>query len=329
MGYGPANRRPAPAVRPAARRRWWGAVRAGRAVAAAGPRRLLRRAVSDRGPGRSRGAGLGRARAGDSVAGGGGRDDSRPPKAPQQGLLRARGSRLGGECPDGDCPAANGAMTTTSTSAGSAPAGSGPARPWLAVTREVAGDRVDQIVFAAVAAAAGFGYSILLPFDYTQRVSFANWQYFGPRYAAFTAAFAVGLAWVVTLQVHAMRRIARNASAERGRPRRGGPAGAVAAVVSLLPSFLCCSPVVPTLVSLLGLPVATQLQTTGTITYFFAARQDWLLGGALALLAASGLWSVRKLARAACLAGDCCELPATHAGTAAAARPGPPPGGES
>src|SRR5260370_819796 len=120
-------------------------------------------------------------------------------------------------------------------------------------------------------------------------VSFANWQYFGSRYAAYTAGFALGLAWVVTVQVHAMRRIARNATA--GRPRRGGLAGALAAVVSLLPSLLCCSPVVPTLVGLIGLPAATQLQTTGTITYFFATRQDWLLGGALARPAARGPWA--------------------------------------
>src|SRR5437773_1396966 len=98
----------------------------------------------------------------------------------------------------------------------SATAGAAPARPWLAVIREAASDRVDRIVFAAVVAVAGFGYSVLLPFDYTQRISFANWQYFGPRYAAFTVAFALGLAWVVTLQAHAMRRIARNATA--GRP---------------------------------------------------------------------------------------------------------------
>ncbi len=215
-------------------------------------------------------------------------------------------------------------MTTINTPARSATAGAAPARPWLAVTREVAGDRVDRIVFGAVAAVAGFGYSVLLPFDYTQRVSFANWQYFGSRYAAYTAGFALGLAWVVTVQVHAMRRIARNATA--GRPRRGGLAGALAAVVSLLPSLLCCSPVVPTLVGLIGLPAATQLQTTGTITYFFATRQDWLLGGALALLAASGLWSVRKLARAACLAGDGCEVPAAHRAAAIRAWPPEPPG---
>lgn len=213
-------------------------------------------------------------------------------------------------------------MTTANTPARSATARAAPARPWLAVTREAAGDRINQMVFVAVAAVAGFGYSMLLPFDYTQRVSFANWQYFGLRYAAFTAAFALGLAWVVTLQVHAMRRVARNAA---GRPRRGGLAGATAAFIGLLPSLLCCSPVVPTLVGLIGLPVSTQLQTTGTITYFFATKQDWLLGGALALLAASGLWSTRKLARAACLAPGRCEVAAKGgAATALAGRPGPP-----
>jgi hypothetical protein len=80
----------------------------------------------------------------------------------------------------------------------------------------------------------------------------------------------------------------------------GGPgqAGTAAAVAGLLPSLLCCSPIMPTLAGLAGLPAATRLEATGTITYFFAARQDWLLGGALGLLAASGAWPVRKLARA-------------------------------
>src|SRR6266702_39673 len=164
-------------------------------------------------------------------------------------------------------------------------------RPWRAVTGEVARDRIDQMVFAAVAVPAGLGYSVLLPFDYTQRISLANWQYFGPRYAAFTAAFALGLAWVVTLQVHAMRTIARSA-ASSGRPLRGGLGGALAAAVSLLPSFLCCSPVVPTLVSLIGLPVATQLRTTGTITYFFATRQVLLLDAALVVMYARAPRSV-------------------------------------
>jgi hypothetical protein len=201
--------------------------------------------------------------------------------------------------------------------AGPADAAEGGVAPrrWREVTGEVARDRTGRAVFGAVAVVAGLGYSVLLPFDYTQRISRANWQYFGPRYAAFTVAFALGLAWVVTIQVHAMRRIARNAAfSRRGR---GGLGGALAAAASLLPSFLCCSPIVPTLVSLAGLPAATQLRTTGTITYFFATRQDWLLAGALAVLAASGAWSTRKLARAACLAQDCCPAPDTGAAGAA------------
>jgi hypothetical protein len=195
-------------------------------------------------------------------------------------------------------------------------------RRWRDVTREAAGDRVNQVVFAVVAVAAGFGYSILLPYDYTLRLSPANWRFFGPRYAAFTVAFALGLAWVVTLQVHAMRRAARAAAA---RPRRAGRAGILAAVVSLLPSFACCSPIVPTLVGLAGLPVAAQLRTTGTITYFFATKQNWLLGGALALLVISGLWSVHKLARAQCLADGCCAGQEDAVGQPEPAREGPVP----
>jgi hypothetical protein len=170
------------------------------------------------------------------------------------------------------------------------------------VIREVAGDRVSQVLFAVVTIVAGLGYSVLLPFDYTVRISFANWQFFTLRYALFDAGLSLSLAWLVTLQVYAMRRIARLAA---DRPRRGGLAGALAAVVSLLPSFLCCSPVVPTVVGLIGLPVAAQLSTTGNITYFFATNQNWLLTGALALLVVSGAWSVRKLARAECLQSSC------------------------
>lgn len=180
------------------------------------------------------------------------------------------------------------------------------ARTWLAVTGEIAADPVSRVVFGVVTLITGVAYSVLLPFDFTLQISFANWQYFGPRYAAFTVGLSLGLAWIVTLQVYAMRRIAKNRA---GRPRRGGLAGALAAVISLAPSFLCCSPIVPTVVGLLGLPVATQLSTTGNVAYFFASNQNWLLAGALLLMTASGAWSLRKLVRAECLAGVCDSPP--------------------
>jgi hypothetical protein len=189
------------------------------------------------------------------------------------------------------------------------------------VLREVAGDRVSQVLFAAVTLAVGLAYSVLLPFDYTLRISLANWQFFTLRYALFDTGLALGLAWLVTLQVYAMRRIARQAA---GGPRRGGVAGAAAAVISLLPSFLCCSPIVPTVVGLLGLPVAAQLSATGDITYFFASNQNWLLAGALVLLAASGAWAVRKLARAGCLHDSCSAAEAAPMAAAGGARPAGP-----
>lgn len=198
------------------------------------------------------------------------------------------------------------------------PAGAVPRRPWAAVAREVAADRIDRAVFVVVAGAVGFGYSILLPFDYTQRIAFANWQYFDVRYVVFDVAFALAMAFVITLQVHAMRRVVANARVEGGR--RGGLGGVLAAIVSLAPSFLCCSPIVPTLVGVLGLSAATRLRTTGTVTGFFATKQNLLLGAALVLLLGSGLWSMRKLARARCLDGSCadelsCEAPdAAHTG---------------
>ena len=51
-------------------------------------------------------------------------------------------------------------------------------------------------------------------------------------------------------------------------------------------------------------------------------RNGWFL---LFLLAASGAWSVRKLARAACLAQDCCPAGGVAAG--AAGQPGQPASG--
>ncbi len=180
------------------------------------------------------------------------------------------------------------------------------AAPWSGMIRNLAADRVDRGVFVAVTLIVGFAYSILLPFDYTQRISIANWHYFGPRYAAFTVAFALGMGLLVTLQVYAMRCIVRNSS-DAAISRRTGPLGALAAAGSLLPSFLCCSPLIPTLVGLLGLSASVRLHTSARLEYFFATKMNLLLGGALALLVASVLWSLRKLARASCLDDQSCQ----------------------
>jgi hypothetical protein len=183
-------------------------------------------------------------------------------------------------------------------------------RAWAGVVREVASDRIDRAVFVTTGVLVAFGYSLLLPFAFTQRISFANWRYLDARYIMFTVAFALGIAWLLTLQIHAVRRIARAAAGERGVGRTG-PLGFLAAVVSVLPSLLCCSPILPTVVGLVGLSATTRLTTTVSLQHFFATKENLLLGGALALLLASALWSMRKLANAACLIDGCCPAPTT------------------
>jgi hypothetical protein len=199
-------------------------------------------------------------------------------------------------------------VTVLSPRRATAAASSSPSpnnREWRAVAREVAADRAGRLVFAVTTLLVGLGYSLLLPFASTQRISFANWDYLDARYVLFSVAFALGLGWLVTLQVHAARRIASNAAGDQPAGRTG-PLGAFAAVISVLPSLLCCSPILPTLIGLIGLSATTRLTTTVQLQHFFATKENLLLAGALGLLLLSGLWSMRKLSRATCLTDECC-----------------------
>ena len=181
---------------------------------------------------------------------------------------------------------------------------SSPTRNWKPILRMVSEDRISQVVFVLIVVSVGLIYSIALPYSYTQRFYFANWHYLDIRYIAYSISLAIGMAWVLTLQVYAMRNIFRTSSSSR-QSRRSGPIGFLASIISFLPSLLCCSPIVPTLVSILPLSVATRLNTTGRITYFFATKENYILSGALILLIASGVWSLGKLARSQCINGEC------------------------
>jgi hypothetical protein len=200
------------------------------------------------------------------------------------------------------------------------------AQRWRALAREVAADRPSRLLFALTALLVAVGYSLLLPFAYTQRISLANWDYLDARYVLFSIAFALGLAWLVTLQVHAVRRISRISAGKRPAGRTG-PLGALAAVISVLPSLLCCSPILPTLIGLVGLSATTRLTTTVQLQHFFATKENLLLAGALGLLVLSGLWSMRKLWRAACLTDECCT-PTVDPAAGPQMQTGLPPAGE-
>lgn len=178
-----------------------------------------------------------------------------------------------------------------------------PGAGWLGVPRaltEVFGSTGRRAGFAVSAAAVAGLYTILLPFEYTQRFEWANWDYLNARLVTWAILLGVGMGLVVTIQVYAMRRIAAAGTAT-------GATGGVAFLTSVLPSFLCCTPIIPTLLAFVGVTGVGLYGTTGALQHFFAVHQaDFLAASLLLLLATSG-WGLRKVANAACLAEEGCR----------------------
>jgi hypothetical protein len=168
---------------------------------------------------------------------------------------------------------------------------------------EVLGTRRRVGGFLGAAAVVTFFYTLLLPFDYTQRFELANWDYLDATLLVWAIVLGLFMGLVVSVQVYAMRKVvaARTAS---------GAAGGMAFVVSLLPSFLCCTPIIPSILAFVGVSGVGLYTTTGTLQHFFAVHQSEFLAGSLALLALMGWWGLRKVARAACLSEDGCAVAA-------------------
>jgi len=141
-------------------------------------------------------------------------------------------------------------------------------------------------------------YSLLLPFSYTQRISTANWQYLTVGQVGFAAALGLLTATVIALQVHAARSAVR---------RRGQGLTALGLIGSLLPSLLCCTPVVPTLLALVGLSTATVFATSGRIQGVFAQDGTCFLAAGMLLLAVSAGWTARLIATADCTSESGCR----------------------
>lgn len=180
-----------------------------------------------------------------------------------------------------------------------------------AVSREMFASPRRRYGFAITAAVVIVGYTILLPFDYTQRFSPANWRYLTAGMATWSVTLGLGLAFVLTVQVFAMRRVAAART-------RSAAAGGLAFVASLLPSFLCCSPLVPTLLAVLGVSATGALGATGSLSvqYFFATHQTAFLAGSLILLIVTGWWGLRRVARAGCRDPAGCGTSCTPAASA-------------
>jgi hypothetical protein len=184
---------------------------------------------------------------------------------------------------------------------GTAPAAKAPAATLGAALGEVLGSPWRLAGFVTVSAVVALGYSLLLPFNFTQRFELANWHYLSTGLLAWSIVLGAGMGLVASVQIYAMRRIARAQAAT-------GTAGGVAVVASLAPSFLCCTPIIPTVLAFVGVSGVDLYGTTGTLQHFFSVHQTQFLTASLALLAVTGWWGLRKIATAACLSDDGCDI---------------------
>lgn len=170
----------------------------------------------------------------------------------------------------------------------------------LAAFREVLASPGRRLAVVVLAALIALGYTLLLPFDFTQRLELANWDFLTVSQAVWSVVLGAGMGLVLVVQGYAMRRVARAKAAT-------GAAGGVAFVLSLLPSFLCCTPFIPTLLAFVGLSGVSLYSTTGAVQHVFAAYQGEFLAGSLLLLLGTAWWGLHKVATASCLGEEGCE----------------------
>ena len=163
---------------------------------------------------------------------------------------------------------------------------------WNGLTEAVQ-DRSCRVLFIVVSMAVTFTYSLLLPFKYTQHISFGNWNYLDIRLSAFSIAYGLAFATVVTLQVYTFSKFTRVG-------RKSGTTTTLSTAASLLTCLGCCSPLIPSVLGIFGLSGIALLTTSIPIERFLAKNQNVLLAGGLVLLIFSAAWSAKRVAQASC-----------------------------
>jgi hypothetical protein len=161
-------------------------------------------------------------------------------------------------------------------------------RDTIAFVVQSPGRRFGWIGLATVFALA---YSLLLPFDFTQQIAFSNWAYLDPYIVGWSIALGTAMSLVVMVQISAMRDVVSAGSTSLT---------GVAFIASLVPSFLCCTPIVPTLLAFVGFSSLGLYSATGGIQHFFATQQTLFLGASLAVLLISLWWSAHRFCHASC-----------------------------
>lgn len=118
-------------------------------------------------------------------------------------------------------------------------------------------------------------YAFTLPATYTGgNVGLVSLQYLNVRLGLFAFIFSVAIALLVPFSVYAFRTHARNASAAAA----GGIVG------SVLPSLLCCSPLLPSLAALVGGVFPFAFGASGFLQGFIATYETEIYVGIVFVL---------------------------------------------
>ncbi len=120
-------------------------------------------------------------------------------------------------------------------------------------------------------------YLMALPATFTGgRIGWVRLQFLTPTFAVFALALGLLAGLTFTLAIYGFRAAAA---------ARGQGTGVVGTVLAILPSMVCCTPLVPTLLALLGASTPTIFALTGRIQGFFATYEIPILTAALLMLA--------------------------------------------
>ena len=139
----------------------------------------------------------------------------------------------------------------------------------------------------AVFALAFTLYAFTLPTVYTGGVvGLISLSYLNAELLFFSIALAALLSLALTLNIYAFRVSIR---------RRSGSLGLAGVFSSFLPATICCTPVVPTLLAILGASTPQIFGLTGQIQGFFATYELLILAFALVLLIVSLRLATRSI----------------------------------
>ena len=130
-------------------------------------------------------------------------------------------------------------------------------------------------------------YVFTLPAVYTGGViGLISLRYLNAELLFFSIALAALLSLALTLNIYAFRTATR---------RRSGSLSLAGVFSSFLPATICCTPVVPTLLAILGATTPQIFGLTGQIQGFFATYELVILAFALILLLVSLRLATRSI----------------------------------